>query len=377
MSYGTDPGAITHPRQVDDVVDLYPLRGAKPADLPVQAPVKYEFLLNLKDSERTRSDYPTDPAIHCRRGDRMKRREFITLLGGAAAVWPLAARGQQSATPVVGVLLAGSLQRWSGFAQFRQGLLDAGYVEGQNIRIEYRGAEGHFDRLPTLAEELVKIKADVIVLSNTAATLAARRFTRAIPLVCMNCTDPVRMGLVMSELRPGTNVTGYLTRLEGLTGKQLQLAPELLPGLLKIGVLVDVSNETNSVQRREAELAADALGLYAVVPVTARTPNDIHPALQALARHGVRVVFVLQSTMFLSERKLIVRLALAAKLAIASPFREIVEDGGLMSYGVDLSENYVRSGRLRCLALKKEREPADLPMQFSTKSAPCNQSDCR
>jgi ABC-type uncharacterized transport system substrate-binding protein len=152
------------------------------------------------------------------------RRDFITGLVGAAAAWPHGARAQQPAMPLVGVLLAGSLQRWSGSAQFRQGLLDAGYIEGQNIRIEYRWAEDHFDRLPTLAEELVKIKADVIVLSNTAATLAARRFTCAIPLVCMNCTDPVGMGLVTSESRPGTNVTGNLTRLEGLTGKQLELA---------------------------------------------------------------------------------------------------------------------------------------------------------
>jgi putative ABC transport system substrate-binding protein len=293
------------------------------------------------------------------------RRDFITLLGGAAAAWPIAARAQQATMPVVGVLLAGSLQRWSGSAQFRQGLLDAGYVEGQNIRIEYRGAENHSDRLPTLAEELVQIKADVIVLSNTAATLAARRLTRAIPLVCMNCTDPVGMGLVTSESRPGTNVTGNLTRLKGLTGKQLELASELLPGLLKIGVLIDVSNETNSVQRREAESAAAALGLT-IVPVTARTPDDIHPALKALALHGIRAVFVLQSTMFLSERKRIALLALAAKVAIVSPFREIVEDGGLMSYGVDLSENYLRSAVYVARILKGER-PADLPMQFSTK----------
>jgi putative ABC transport system substrate-binding protein len=296
----------------------------------------------------------------------MRRREFMALMSGAVVVWPLGARAQQQrAMPVVGVLLAGSLQRWSGSALFRQGLLDAGYIEGQNIRIEYRWAEGHFDRLPPLAEELVKIKADVIVLSNTAATLAARQFTRAIPLVCMNCTDPVGMGLVTSESRPGTNVTGNLTRLEGLTGKQLELASELLPGLLKIGILIDVSNETNSVQRQEAESAAAALGLT-IIPVTARTPNDIHPALQALARHGVRAVFVLQSTMFLSERKRIALFALAAKLAIVSPFREIVEDGGLMSYGVDLRENYLRSAVYVARILKGEK-PADLPMQFSTK----------
>ena len=191
----------------------------------------------------------------------IRRREFIALLGGAAVSWPLAARAQQPAMPVVGVLLAGSLQRWSGSAQFRQGLLNAGYIDGQNIRIEYRGAEDHFDRLPALAEELVKIKADVIALSNTSATLAARQFTRVIPLVCMNCTDPVGMGLVTSESRPGTNVTGNLLRVEGLTGKQLELASELLPGLRKIGVLINVSNATNSVQRREAEAAAAALGL--------------------------------------------------------------------------------------------------------------------
>jgi putative ABC transport system substrate-binding protein len=295
----------------------------------------------------------------------MRRREFIALLGGAAVSWPLAARAQQPAMPVVGVLLAGSLQRWSGSAQFRQGLLNAGYIDGQNIRIEYRGAEDHFDRLPTLAEELVKIKADVIALSNTSATLAARQFTRVIPLVCMNCTDPVGMGLVTSESRPGTNVTGNLLRVEGLTGKQLELASELLPGLRKIGVLINVSNATNSVQRREAEAAAAALGLT-IVPVTVRTPNDLYPAFQALVRQGVRAVFILQSTMFISERKRIALFALAAKLAIVSPFREIVEEGGLLSYGVDVGENNVRSAVYVARILKGEK-PADMPMQFSTK----------
>ena len=254
--------------------------------------------------------------------------------------------------PVVGVLLAGSLA--SGSAQFRQGLLNAGYIDGQNIRIEYRGAEDHFDRLPTLAEELVKIKADVIALSNTSATLAARQFTRVIPLVCMNCTDPVGMGLVRSESRPGTNVTGNLLRVEGLTGKQLELASELLPGLRKIGVLINVSNQTNSVQRREAEATAAALGLT-IVPATVRTPNDIYPAFQALVQQGVRAVFVLQSTMFISERKRIALLALAAKLAIVSPFREIVEEGGLLSYGVDVGENNARSAVYVARILKGEK----------------------
>jgi putative ABC transport system substrate-binding protein len=296
----------------------------------------------------------------------VKRREFITLLGGAAAAWPLAVHAQQPAMPVIGFLHTGSAQPWAqSLAAFRQGLNMAGYNVDQNLMIEYRWADGHSDRLPTLAEELVRLKPDVIVAGSTAATLAAKRVTISIPIVCVTCTDPVGMGLVSSEARPGTNVTGNLTRVAGLTGKQLELASEIVPGLIKIGVLINVSNPTNVVQRREAEMAADKLGLT-LVPVEISLPKDIHTAFQLLARESVQAVLVFQDTMFLSERKRIALMAAAAKLPTVSSFREHVEDGGLLSYGIDVPENFRRAAHYVDRILKGEKA-ANLPMEFSTK----------
>ena len=161
----------------------------------------------------------------------MRRRNFIATLGAAAVAWPLAARAQQPAKHIVGVLSVASPGPSAPFlTAFRQGLIKAGYVEGGNLTIEFRWAEGRYDRLPTLAEELIDLKPDVIVASTTAATLVVRRATATIPIVCVTCTDPVGMGLVKSEARPGTNVTGSLTRVEGMTsGKQLDVALEVFP----------------------------------------------------------------------------------------------------------------------------------------------------
>jgi putative ABC transport system substrate-binding protein len=195
---------------------------------------------------------------------------------------------------------------------FPETLNKGGYIEGQNITIERRWADGYFDRLPTIAKQLIDLKPDVIVTGNTAATLATRRATTTIPIVCLACTDPVGMGLVTSEARPGTNVTGTLTRVEGLTGKQLELASEVLPGLTKIGVLSNASNPSSLVQQREVEAAAAKLAI-ALVPAEAKAPNEIYPALKALARENVGMVLVLQDSMFLSERKRIALLAAAAK----------------------------------------------------------------
>jgi putative tryptophan/tyrosine transport system substrate-binding protein len=294
----------------------------------------------------------------------MIRRKFITLIGGAAA-WPVAARAQQAKMPVIGFFGTGSPGSSADMlAAFRDSLKNGGYIEGHNITIESRWADGDFDHLVALAQELTKLKPVVIVASTTAATLATKRETSTIPIVCVNCTDPVGMALVTSEAHPGTNVTGSLTRVEGLTGKQMALATEAIPGLSKVGLLINVSNPSNLVQRSEAESAAAKLAIT-LVGAEVRGPKEIYAALQVLARENVGMVLLLQDSMFLSERKRIALLAAAAKLPTMFSFREMVEDGGLISYGIDLREDY-RAAALYVERILKGEKPADLPMQFQT-----------
>ena len=260
----------------------------------------------------------------------MRRRNFIALLG-SAATWPLAAHAQQPTKHIVGVLSIASPGPSAPFvAAFQQGLDRAGFVEGGNVLTEFRWAEGRYDRLPTLAHELIDLKPEVIVANTTAVTLAVRRVTATIPTVCVTCTDPVGMGLVKGEARPGTNVTGSLTRVEGMTGKQLDVAIEAIPGLNRIGVLANVDNPSNLVQRRELEVAASKLGLSLVL-AEAKRPSEIYPAFQMLTRSAVKMVLVLQDGMFVSERKRIALFAVATKLPTMSSFAEMVEDGGLIS----------------------------------------------
>jgi ABC-type uncharacterized transport system substrate-binding protein len=295
----------------------------------------------------------------------MQRREFISLIGGAAA-WPLTARAQSARKSLIGFLNRGSAQAYTQWnLAFVQALNKSGHNVEVNLTIEYRWADGYMDRLPALAEELVQLKPDVIVADTTATTRAVRHATTRIPIVCANCTDPVGVGLVLSEARPGTNVTGNLTRVAGLTGKQLELASEVFPGLTAIGLLINVNNQTNVVQRREAELAAGDLRLK-LIPAEVSEPKDIHGAFQALAGENVKAVLVFQDAMFLSERKRIALAAGTAKLPTVSSFREHVEDGGLLSYGVDLTDNFRRAAYYVDRILRGEKA-ADLPMQFATK----------
>jgi len=296
---------------------------------------------------------------------KLKRREFITLLGGAA-VWPRVARTQQSALPLVAFLDSGSAASDSGLlAAFRESLAQRGYSEGRDYRFAKRHADGVMARMPELAQEVIRLDPRVIITSNTAATLAIRHETAIIPIVCTTCTDPVGIGLVLSEARPGTNVTGLLTRVDGTTGKQLELARDVVHGLTKIGVLINSSNQSNAVQQQEAVAAAVKLGVT-LVPAPVSLPTDLHAAFQTLSRESVEMVLVLQDAMFLAERKRIALFAAAVKLPTLFSFRENVEDGGLMSYRIDLRENYRRTAVYVDKILKGEK-PADLPIEFPTR----------
>jgi putative tryptophan/tyrosine transport system substrate-binding protein len=297
----------------------------------------------------------------------MIRREFITLLGGAATAWPCNVLAQSPLKrPLIGLLFSSS--RAAGaryYSGFPVGMRELGYLEGRDYRVEDRYGDGDASRLPLLAEELVRLKPDVIVAATTPGVLAAKQATASIPVVGVNMTDPVGFGLVTSEARPGANVTGVLYRLEGLTAKQVEIALDLMPGTSKIGILVDVNNPANTVQRHEIEAAAGKSGV-STAAVDVRTVDEIDTAIQAFVREHASIVIVLAAAMFLNARRRIASFALASRLPTVYNFREHVEDGGLISYGIDLHQNYRRSAYFVDKILKGLK-PGDLPVEFPTK----------
>jgi putative tryptophan/tyrosine transport system substrate-binding protein len=297
----------------------------------------------------------------------MRRRDFITLLGGAAAAWPYNGSAQlPPKRPLIGFLgassKAASARYYSGFPL---GMRDFGYVEGRDYGVEDRYADGGGSRLPSLAEELVRLKPDVIVAATTPGTLATKQATASIPIVGVNLTDPVGFGLIVSEAHPGTNVTGILFRLEGLTAKQVEIVLDLMPGARSMGILVDVDNPSNMLQRREIEAAAGKLGV-SVAAVEVRAVDEIGAGIQTFVRERTSIVVVLASAMLLSARRQIASFALASRLPTVFNFREHVEDGGLISYGIDLRQNYRRGAYFVDRILKGEK-PGDLPTEFPTK----------
>jgi putative ABC transport system substrate-binding protein len=242
---------------------------------------------------------------------------------------------------------------------------DFGYVDGRDYEVENRCADSDASRLPLLAEELVRLKPDVIVASTTNGALATKQATASIPIVGVNLTDPVGFGLIVSEAHPGTNVTGILFRLEGLTAKQVEIALDLMPGANNMGILVDVDNPANMLQRREVESAAGKLGV-SITAADVRTVEEAGAAIQTLVRERASIVVVLASAMLLNARRQIASFALASRLPTVFNFREHVEDGGLISYGIDLRQNYRRGAYFVDRILKGER-PGDLPIEFPTK----------
>jgi len=296
----------------------------------------------------------------------MKRRAFITLLGGAAAAWPLAARAQQGTMPVVGLLHPSSTDT-ARLRAFRQGLKDAGFIEGENVAIEYRSADDQTDRLPALAAELVQRRVAVIAaIGGIPSALAAKAATNTISIVCLVGIDPVRLGLVASLARPGGNLTGINILSTELAAKRLELLRALVPGATRIAVLVDPTNAAGTDSTlRDVGAAARALGLQIQV-LNASTSLELEAAFATLVSERSDALLV-GSTPFLFDRR--VQLAqLAARHAVPAIYqdRHHAEVGGLMSYGASLVDAYRHVGVYAGRILKGAK-PADLPVVQSTK----------
>jgi putative ABC transport system substrate-binding protein len=298
----------------------------------------------------------------------MRRRDFIALLGGAATGWPLAVRAQQPAMPVVGVLSPQSAEPAAlQLSAFRRGLAEAGYVDGQNVAIEYRLSEGRFDRLPELAADLVRRQVSVIAVpGNITAVLAAKAATQSIPIVFGVPEDPVKLGLVASLARPGGNATGINFFLAEIVAKRLELLRELVPAVARVAVLVNPANAVPaSSTRRDMEPAARALGLQ-IQFYDASTNGEIDAAFAALVHERADAVFVPPDAFFTSRRVQLVSLAARHALPATYSGRDHVEAGGLMSYGTSITDMYRQVGVYAGRILKGAK-PADLPVVQATK----------
>ena len=296
----------------------------------------------------------------------MRRREFITLLGGAAAALPLKARAQQASMPVVGFVNAGSSDPPLA-AAFRKGLNEAGYVEGQNVTVEYHWLEGQFDRIPALMADLVRRHVAVIATpAGNFAALAAKAATTAIPIVFGVSEDPVKMGLVASLARPGGNLTGINFFAGEMTAKRLALLHELVPKAVRIAVLVNPANvQTTESQLRDIPDAARAIGLQIQV-LHASTSREIEAAFATLVRDRSDALYVAGDVFFTSRRVQFATLAASYRIPASYPSREAVEAGGLMGYDTDRVDMYRQVGAYTGQILKGAK-PTDLPVLQSTK----------
>jgi putative ABC transport system substrate-binding protein len=298
----------------------------------------------------------------------MKRREFITLLGGAAAAWPLAAGAQQPALPVVGLVNAGSREMAAErLAAFRKGLTITGYVEGQNVTVEYHWLEGQFDHLPSLMADLVRRRVAVIATPGGNLTAqAAKAATTTIPIVFGVGDDPVKLGLVASLARPGGNATGTNVFFQEITAKRLGLLHELVPKAVRIAVLVNPANgPAAEATLRDIPEAARALGLQIRV-LNASTSREIEAAFAALGREPADALFVATDTFFISRRVQFATLAARYGIPAIHSTREEVAAGGLLSYGTDTTDMWHQTGVVTGQILKGAK-PADLPVVQSSK----------
>jgi putative ABC transport system substrate-binding protein len=298
----------------------------------------------------------------------MRRREFMRLLGGAAVAWPLAARAQQGAQPVVGFVSIGSADALADRARaFLQGLSEAGSVEGQNVTIERHWLEGRYDGLPGLMADLVRRRVAVIATpGSTTAAIAAKAATTTIPIVFGVSEDPVKLGLVVSLARPGGNATGINQFNGEIAGKRLGLLRQVVPKALRIAVLLNPANATNTeTTLRDVQEAARSMGLQ-IQAFNASTSREIDAAFAAFARERADALFVAPDEFFTSRRVQFVTLTARDRIPTAYANREFVTAGGLLSYGTDLAESFRQVGVYTSNILKGAK-PADLPVQQLSK----------
>jgi len=294
----------------------------------------------------------------------LRRRQFLL---GAAAAWPLAARAQQPAMPVIGFLNSGSpAERAPFIAAFRQGLKETAYIEGRTVTIEYRFAEGRYDRLPSLASDLVRRQVAVIAATgDTVSPLAAKGATTAIPIVFVIGSDPVKEGLVASFNRPGGNITGVSIISSALVSKQFELLHELVPQAAVVGILLNPSNPNADFELSDLQSAARSMGLQLVV-VRANTEGGIESAFASLVQQHAAALLVEPDAFFLTRREQLVALAAHQAIPTIYTLREYAATGGLMSYGTNLADAYRQAG-VYVGRILKGTKPADLPVMQPTK----------
>ena len=297
----------------------------------------------------------------------MRRREFLTLVGGAAAAWPFAARAQQTAKPVVGFLNGASAENYARFAnEFRRGLNEMGFIEGQNVLVEYRWADGHYDRLPELAADLIRRHVTVIAATSTPAALAAKAATTTIPIVFTTASDPVGLGLVANLARPGGNMTGATQLNMELGPKRLELMHQLLPKATAIALIVNPTNPAVAeVQSRDAQEAARALGLQLQI-LQASTEDEFEKAVANLPKRTAGLVIAAGDAFFLSATAKFATITARRGVPAISNGREFAAAGGLLSYGGSVAESYHLAGIYTGRILTGEKA-ADLPVQRSSK----------
>ena len=302
--------------------------------------------------------------------DQLKRREFITLLGGAAAAWPLAARAQQPGTFRRIGFLYGSIPLTQLGSEdlsraFIQGMLELGYLEGKDFVVEWRSAAGQYERLADLAAELARLKVDVIVTGSAAAVRPAQQATTTIPIVMAYSTDPVGNGFVAGLARPGGNTTGLAGSSDDSAPKQLELLTTVMPRLSRVAILTNPHNPNSAAVIKSAQSAAEKVGLV-VVPVEARSLEEIEDAFAAIAKQSIAAVVVGLDAAFFVHRHQLAQLALDNRLASMFPVRDYAAAGGLMSYGESLRDFYHRAASF-VDKIFKGAKPSDLPIEQPTR----------
>jgi putative ABC transport system substrate-binding protein len=296
----------------------------------------------------------------------MRRREFIALLGGSAATWPLATLAQQPSLPVIGYLESVSQGQFADLIPaFRKGLSETGFIDGQNVRIEYRWAEGQYDRLPTLTAELVHDYATLIFATALISAQAAKAVTTTVPIVFVSGPDPVQLGLVASLNRPGGNLTGVTLFTSTVGAKRLQLMRELLPAATAFAFVVNPSNTRADSDVEEMETAARALGQQIIV-AKAGTDRDLETAFATLAQRSIQALVIGGDPFFNGQAQQLVALASHYAIPTVYPLHEFAAAGGLMSYGSSISDAYRQAG-IYAGHILKGAKPADLPVMQPTK----------